>query len=98
MIDKSNFLIEVSGRPIDDSAVERISRIIHRILLKADPEVRLATVNFARLFYKLSWSGFPGDMYYLTLAHKRILKEAGNYFERWEYTVKICIIDREKEI
>ncbi len=98
MNNESNFLIEVFGRPIDDSAVERLSRIIHRILIKEDKNVRLATVNFARLFYKLSWSGVPSEMYYLTVAHKKILKEARDYFEKLEYTVKINIIDREKEI
>jgi len=95
---ESNFLIEVSGRPVDDTAVERLSRIIHRIILKADPNARLAKINFARLFYKLSWSGVPGDMYYLTLTHKRILKEVGNYFLRWEYGIKINIIDRGEGI
>lgn len=96
MNSESNFLIEVSGRPKDDSAVERFSRIIHRYLIKEDPNVRLATVNFARIFYKLSWSGLPADMYYMTLAHKRILKDAGNYFEKWEYTIKVNLIDREE--
>lgn len=97
MNDESSFLLEVSGRPIDESAIERLSRIIQRYLEKADPEVKLAQINFARIFYKLSWSGSPGDMYYLTLAHKRILSDAGKYFEKWEYKIKINIIDRGKE-
>jgi len=96
MSDTSKFLIEVSGRPLDDSAVERFSRIIQRIILKEDQNVRLATVNFAGLFYKLSWKGSPRDLYYLTMAHKKILEEAGNYFKGWEYLAKVNLIDQGK--
>lgn len=93
MSDNSTFKIEVSGRPIDDQAVERFSRLIHRVLIREDPDVRLATVNFARLFYKLQWSGLPGNMYYITMAHNKILKEARKYFTRVEYKVNINLID-----
>lgn len=98
MSDKSNFLIEVSGEPVDDSAVERFSRLIHRILMKEDLNVRLATVNFARLFYKLSWSGLPKDMYYISMAHKKILEEMGKYFKREAYKTEINLIVREEGI
>jgi len=86
---ESKFLIEVTGRPADDSAVERFSRQIHRILLKVDPEVELSTVNFARINYRLSWSGVPGDMNKITLVKRTIKRIVAKYFENWEYDMKI---------
>jgi len=86
---ESTFLIEVSGRPKDDMAVERFSKKIHRIMLGVDPDVELSTVNFARLNYRLSWSGVPRDMNKITLARRTIQRIIVKYFENWEYHFKI---------
>jgi len=91
MVEESKFLIEVSGRPLDDSAVERLTKIIHRIILKVDPDVELSTINFARLNYRLSWSGTPRDMYQITMAKRTLKRVVGNYFDNWEYYIKISL-------
>jgi len=85
----SKLLIEVTGRPIDDLAVERFSRQIHRIMLGVDPDIELSTVNFARINYRLIWSGIPRDMNKITLAKRTIKRVVVNYFENWEYYIKV---------
>ena len=79
----------MTGRPLNDSAVERFSKQIHRILLKVDPDVELSKVNFQRLNYRLSWSGVPGNMYKITLAGRTIKRIVMKYFNNWEYSIKV---------
>lgn len=94
MEDKSFFKIEVTGVPFDYNSVERFTRVIQRIVVKIDKDVRVAEVNFARLYYKIEWKGLPGDLYYLTMAQKKIISEAGKYLDNWTYRINLNIIDK----
>ena len=85
----SSFLIEVSGRPLDSTAVESLARQVQRILLKVDQNIKFETVNFAGINYRLSWSGIPRDMQKITTAKTNIKRIVVKYFENWEYYIKV---------
>ena len=80
------------------SAVERFSRIIHRSVLKIDPEAEWSTVNFARINYRLTWSGFPGDMNKITMVKRTIKRVIGLYFEKWGYSIKVSLKEQEDRV
>lgn len=94
MNEESYFLFEVLGRPKDAEAIEKLTRKAQRYMIRIDPEVKLATVNFARLFYKLHWKGLPESMYHLTLAQRNIIKDTDEYLEEWEINIEVKIIEK----
>lgn len=94
MNNKSIFTVEVAGIPLQYESVDRFRRLLERILIKEDPDVRYDEISFARLYYKLSWEGCPGDMYYLTMVHRKIIEKAGEYLEKWSYRIKVKIKDK----
>jgi len=78
--------------------VENLSRIIQRSVLKIDQNVEFSTVNFARINYRLTWTGLPRDMNKITLANNAIKRAVGKYFSNWSYTIKISKKESEAGI
>lgn len=78
--------------------MESLSRIINRSVLKIDPAAEFSTVNFARINYRLTWTGLPRDMNKITLTKKAIKRAVGKYFSNWSYTIKISLKESEAGI
>jgi len=90
---ESKYLIEVSGQPKEPGDIERLIRILHRSVLRFDPDTKLNEVNFARIAYRLSWEGIPGVLYSLTMAQRVIEREIRKYLNEWEYSIKLNLIE-----
>ncbi|GAG30112.1 unnamed protein product, partial [marine sediment metagenome] len=90
---ESYFLLEITGSPITEYAVESIKRKIHRDIIRVDENARLAEFKFARLYYRLSWRGLPKNMHRLTIASKNLLSCVSDYLSEWEYNVEVKLIE-----
>jgi len=91
MITESKVLVEASGRPYNESAVARFTSQIHRLMVSLDQNVELSEVNFARINYKLTWSGYPGDIHKITNIKRTLKRIIGKYFFNWKYSIKIVM-------
>ncbi len=94
MAEKENrFIIEVSGDPRAGKDIVLAVRKIHRSVQRIDPEVKLEETNFMRLSYRFTWTGTPINFGQIDDVWKAIGKLAGEYFEKWEYSIKVKYIE-----
>ena len=62
-------------------------------MLSLDPGVELSTVNFAGINYKLTWSGYPGNMNKITIIKRTLKRIIGKYFLNWKYSIKVVLTE-----
>lgn len=94
MENEHKYLIEVSGRPKEPDDIERLIRALHRSVLRFDPNTKLNEVNFARLHYRLIWTGIPGVLYHLTTVQRVVEREVKKYLNEWAYLIELNILEK----
>jgi len=90
------FKITIIGDPKSAGDYERLKGRSHIKIIKVDQGAKLEITHFARLTYKLIWTGKINNWYALTIAQKAISEYTKRYFNKWSYSIKINLLESGK--
>ncbi len=85
MEEVSHFKMIISGDPKTEVAIDRIIRKVHTGVIRVDPEAIFEHTNFARISYRLIWTGITRVMGEVDNVHRTALRQDGRIFCRFRF-------------
>ena len=89
------FKLDIRGRPITRAAVNNVREMITARIKKIDPEVVIDTRMFSDIAVIITWIGIPKNFGQAQTIITALKTMTSRYFEAWEYTFEIKLIEKE---